>query len=304
MKFCLLICLICCFGLFPKFAYSAVKTSKRRSCKTILLESGTEAISAERIKFYMNEGRASWTSPEDQEQYAKIKYGADFGITALASLGALGQPFTELIVDPGIVLHVSDFVEYVQTQKLKGVNPWAARQLYAKHLGFTVVYRALALTEEEYETAKKDGIKSALLRSSPRPFQVSNLSKLIKIERSALLHERDPFNSVTKYKEAGMAATYTHLVSRLQRQEDVKIYVFKLRIPRLDLLYFASDNFLGESGMWGKSYVVSPYDGSEPAKSFPLDRDLESFIQYIVEPREIVSVAVPKKNWTGGFSYY
>jgi hypothetical protein len=269
---------------------------------------GTAGEDDKRVLLYKKDRKILGTSVEDKKRYARNRYGeynpsnrlfggTYYGEKALASLEALGPKFTDLIVDPGIVFNISGFTEFVKNNNLLRSDPWRARGLYADHLGFATVYRALALTSEEYKTILREGMESTVLRSGePASGTETDLRRKL-VERGSLRDRpRDPFLSVSKYKDVAAAVASSFVTDKSAQ----KVYVFKLHIPRLDLLYHAPDTFLNGLKLWGEKYVVSV---GRSKKSFPVDDRLESFILYKVEPNEILSVSVSKLKYTGaGFT--
>jgi len=93
--------------------------------------------------------------------YAPYRY-ADAGISARNILRQLGPRFDELLVDPGLVLRIEAFADFVRANRLNDANPWRARLLFSSSLGARTVYRALALTDEERQNILRAGIFSTL----------------------------------------------------------------------------------------------------------------------------------------------
>jgi hypothetical protein len=252
--------------------------------------------------------------------------------------GRLTGDLSELIVDPGIVMRLDNFEHFTENYLRQPphagdpekLSPMDLRNRFSTSLGSEITYRALALTPEQYESIKHSGIRSAFLRAdkqnevlnndllqpyfskSLNPFTSSMLTLLSNRIRGGMA-AWDPLISVTSYPEVAIAATKAYL--QRNPASSTRIYLFKLKVPKLDI-YSRSDapDSLLPFG-WKLSQKVSYEVKYKEKKSKTFDaRDpgFESFLDLKISPSEIVESSaveasqIPTKNdfnWYGKASF-
>jgi Flp pilus assembly pilin Flp len=187
------------------------------------------------------------------ESLAEARYGAEIGLASLGKIrGALGARYEVLVSDPGIVMRLDDFLAFAAKQDLASMAPWELRELYSKHLGTANVYRGLALTEDQAKAMQTEGMFAGYLRpdatgnaawSQGDPFS-QNFYSMMKerihgggwgpISAAPNQPVMDALMSVTYQEDVALLVT-GGLVKQIGRP-DVKMYIYRIDLPKLDLL--------------------------------------------------------------------
>lgn len=234
---------------------------------------------------------------ENFEDYVVQRYG-EFGITALNLLRSLGPNFKQLVVDPGIILNLNEFLNFAQRSGTENQDAWNMRERFSNSLGRDEVYRALILSPDEFNLIKGSGILSDALRSH----QVSSFDNLsfamevLKRVKKNFLSTNPPVAdrllSVTSAPY--IAQIVATSAASLKELGSKKLYLFKISLPKLDNLFFAKDSPAICSYEKRDSEIFRLYVGEQPtirqrlcnAGLFP--KEAESFVQLVIEPEEII----------------
>ncbi len=219
------------------------------------------------------------------EALAHGRYGEEIGDRVLARLKAIGPRFEELIADQGIALRLEAFAEFVRKMGLANGDPWDARTKFSEKLGLTYTYRGLALNEQAHQMILEKGML-------PRQFQYrSNEEDLLacatkNIRESLAWHvgpirDGDSILSLTNHREIaeGMAAKECLF-------EDNEVYVYRVKVPELDVFH-ASDNPSVLPPFAPPHPKVTLHRGEVRNVKCISDLEIESFVQFGIEPSEI-----------------
>ncbi|MBL7714352.1 MAG: hypothetical protein JNL01_02725 [Bdellovibrionales bacterium] len=227
------------------------------------------------------------------------------GEIAEAQLTSLGPNFRSLIVDPGIVLRMDEFVAFVQAQGLTDSSDvWMVREKFSKHLGKKRVYRALALNPADVQAIEAHGILSSTFRNNGEDDEYPLIESLFSMALGRIRQmapDSDPYLSVTDYPDVALAATWPYRFSGKKNflgitravENGKKVYLMTLDVPVLDLLEPGKNpdrptHFLGLAIFEpGNQLLIK--NGSDK-KTYPFDHQVESFVMYSIDRSEIVSI--------------
>lgn len=205
-------------------------------------------------------------------------YDGKFAQKLRLELETLGPSYIELASDPGIALHLDEFLSYI---KERGVpqNPWVAREDFKQALGNETLYRALALTEPQLQKVIQMGVSpqnmpdipftkikneddfstyidDLFIKGNPgdgdrfksEHWQSLHLDELRRNGLSNMLRRRvvengDDFlsQSFTSYPEIAVAVADGIAKKLNKKGVPAKVYLLTLSIPKLDLVYFKND---------------------------------------------------------------
>ncbi|MGK5086906.1 hypothetical protein WDW86_05060 [Bdellovibrionota bacterium FG-2] len=219
------------------------------------------------------------------DQFASTRYGRG-GLNVLQRLRALSPGFGKLIVDPGLTIRLDEFEAFVKTNNLLKEDPWHVRDKFKQFLGETTLYRALALTPEEFETIQRVGIGSKLAHL--KTLQANYFEKSLNQEMDLRVTKvggnwLDPLMSVTDYPDVANA------VASRYASPGKKVYLFTLKVPELDIIY---QSFHSEVMKYPYSRASTDLHVVQGGKRIILpfpSRKVESFLLYYVSPNQIVS---------------
>lgn len=177
----------------------------------------------------------------DWDDYALNRY-EKFGDDLKKKLHDYSPAFSVLLIDPGLMIRINDFIDFVKSKNLDKNKPWEAREAYSKHLGSQTWYRGLALQKAEFDEIKTVGIQSQVIRNNVDTTAV--LTRSLSEQVTDRLRERnkseDPFMSFTlDYDIArGVPCAFADIGNK-------DVYVYYIKIPLLDLFatYDAKDWF-------------------------------------------------------------
>lgn len=224
----------------------------------------------------------------DAEAYAKHEYGkrvwdlqgvADETADSRAlgfvkTLKSIGPGFEKLLVDPGLLQHLDDFVAYMKIHRFE--DPWEARDNFARFgVPQVEVYRGVALSDAELKQVLSEGLLSEFFRLPNPPENLRygevvvnrwvNLDMWISYRMTIAL----PFVSVTRYPEIASA------MAKEYQAPGKTVHVFKSVMSEVDLIAIDDRN-----GIWpprGDSSKRISSDGIN-FKTVAHDRKLESFV--------------------------
>lgn len=230
------------------------------------------------------------------KNYAFNRYG-EYGSIALEKLQEISPSVASLIVDPGIVLRINEFYDFAISHNLRNSEPWSIRNQFKDFLGTRTVYRGMALTKEEFNSIVNEGLFSKGNNSSNSKSKYSSREEYIQYALSSenILTEFNhhqgglTFNtqiiSVTNSPKVAYAFGQLAGQDRSSRGEIVKVYVFKMEIPELELL--TSDSIFRSPTT---DYYIENFDYLIGLNRYEFDRKLESFVYYKIDPSEIQNI--------------
>ncbi|MFN8847943.1 MAG: hypothetical protein ACK5V3_10195 [Bdellovibrionales bacterium] len=276
------------FSLLENFAFASEVKNCRVSLKAIIDPSIN--------RFEINRHGLQNKSHED---FAMLRYG-DLGIKALESLKNIGKEFEVLIVDPGIVARIIQFVEFVSKNNLEMTPPKSVRSLFASVLGKKTMYRALVLNEKEMNDIKQNGMKAVSLINSKSHFLTDYplLQMFWKRRSDNPFPDGDPMISITVHPEIAVAAASIFLYRNSKpifgldlKFEKKDIYLFEIEVPVIDILIPESHQFsVLRTKHIGFSIEIQNFT-RKTNTHYGYGPDVESFLLYEVHPQEILQVS-------------
>lgn len=290
-----LLAVLLAFSVFAPHAHAA----KDPSC----LRSGLREISEPNPSRSDLLRSAARQAKGKYKQFAEQRYEAE-GVRALSALEKLNPKWQVLVTDPGLMFRVDEFVKFANSKKLTDLGPWEAREVFSQHLGDRVVYRGIAITGDEAAEIQKLGMGSGALRqdldilNSPYSLYIEVMNRLAGVTKT------DRLLSVSDYPDLAAAVAKRHGFGRMGYRPglDRGVYVFKLKVPELDLIYLEKGHpFLPLPKSAEKNMISVRNPKGKVSASYPLDRKVESFVFFRAEPSEILEVkrveTPPDYNW-------
>jgi hypothetical protein len=282
-----------------------------------------------------------WGGPEETATKSYGKYGLDL----YHQLLAIDPSYGELVIDPGLMLHLDEFKSFVKKSPRK-LPAWEMRQAFREDLGTEIVYRGLALTDAELEEILFKGLAPQKMYSnedllldnqnaaearrkagcgacgftaqSPEIILKYKQNGILQLFRSRVTLGGDSFvtQSFTGHRELaiGMAHAAIHQRNRVagllkspffdkSNPLGLRAYVFEVQVPKLDLIFFKYPEFEGawQPGRSGNYFMAArkykkDWRGGVESDDMAIfeardDKDLESFMLYGVETKNIVSIS-------------
>lgn len=229
--------------------------------------------------------------------YSAARYGKTVGPALLSRLQRIGPGFENLVSDIGLVFRIREFEDFVQAHPAVVGDFAAARSAFAEQLGTTTVYRGMALKPEEYHSVLAGGLTSPVDRYSKKDMgPVRDINQLIIDKISGrLLAKLDESQSVTSHpivaRTMGSLAQYLSIpMMGTVRQTEKNIYVFRLNIPEIDLIYYNVDrDILNLTGTEVENYLGQQvrFDFNGAVETFDFGRGVESFVVGHIGPERI-----------------
>lgn len=231
-----------------------------------------------------------------------------------------------LIVDPGLATRFEDLVRFLN-RRLNEINlnnsdvkisPWALRKEFSDLLGKKTMYRALALSEDELAHIMQNGLESIFLRSGEssriddyfggsNPF-VNPLQLLIDFRTSGPQLESDPFLSISSDPQVAIAATIPYFKRRKIRRDSVKIYLFEIQMPELDMFRRSEspDALLkfGDPPNQDIKFVLEDSRTKEKRSISRNDAGFEVFVDLKISKSEIVRTSEVNLNSFPNIGYW
>jgi len=234
---------------------------------------------------------------KDHLKYSSIHYGNQ-GPFILEKLKELGDSFESLIVDPGLVIRLDDFSNFVKALPSGKYSSWQARKLYSEYLGKRTVYRGLVLLPEEALEMSATGINSRFFDDEKN--QRESLFDQV-VEDSGTLNlindrlegklKNSILQSVSDYPDVAIAVA-NHFG---EKREGARLYLVRITAPELDLIHFDGQVFINykwSSEAWIKSGVaLNVKQPNGQVRRYPLSRSIESFVNYRLDKTEIESIS-------------
>ena len=221
------------------------------------------------------------------DDFAIARYGEKVGPEALEILRS--QNAEALIIDAGIVLHLEEFKRFMSSYKSK-VDVWVIRQNFSDYLGTRTVYRSMALSDNELKSVQTIGMISAKKRKNLVESDVDSVQAALAYHSAGFSGFSD-FISVTDYPTLAIAVGK----SFLKNEPNKNLYLFKIEVPRLDLIYF--DNLY--------KYQEHPLAIRINLSKKPIDYHLESFAFGEIPAKYIkkVTLVSKPKQWLSHFNH-
>jgi len=262
-----------------------------------------------RYRLQLNREGAS--SLETLDTFAEERYGIEPGKNALRRLRKLNPRFEELIADPGLVIRLKRFEEFIRANNFSLMDPWLARERFSEALGHKVLYRALVLTNEEYRAilAKGMGSPRTLTETFLGPGEIWEDLKGLYLMKVAGIDRDSPILSLTEIPDVAKAAASAFLykfrrpilgIFDPKRDKSKAIYMFTVKVPELDIIFPEAAHLLAppiiESHMVGQILRVHSPRGKA---SYVYDPSVESLVLFKIGPEEILS----SQRVNGRYSY-
>ncbi len=231
-------------------------------------------------------------------------------------LNTLGPEFTSLVLDPGIAIHIDEFVNFVNSvsPSLKR-DVWTLREEFSKFLGNEVYFRALKLTDDEafsFRDGKIDMYSKFALTGGPHGQRATIADEtslffrfgpqgIIKNKLADIPSRPSPLLSVSKHKEVAIYAA--SLIP-----DERRIYLFELSLPKLDVFYQSTTStilpYQLRRGLFGQTATIA---GLHPGQSATMlskssrvqvvvGPDFESFVPFAIDHSEIQGVHLVTQN--------
>lgn len=185
----------------------------------------------------------------------------------------------QLSLHPGFITKLPYFYENIEKINPQNKTVDEVLSYINKDLGNVTLYRGMALTEEDLEVIKKEGILADINRNentkkSIEYFEGLYLSTKYKdMVEGHITKENTPSPMISVTAESETAFR----VASGSGRKSLNIYVFKISIPALDQIHY-SDHGIQRPDIIGNL-------GSE------WEKDRESFVFWKIDPSEIVEVA-------------
>lgn len=237
-------------------------------------------------------------SQPNLEEFAKNRYG-DFGPLALNRLKNLCQQYDSLIVFPGLILKLEDFEKYVIENKLECGGPWQAAQAFSDSLGKVTVYRAINLSDDEFENVRKNGIESDAIRKNSDLKAYNNISfpfELLRRVRNQQVRFKPNLadRTVSLSFDPEISRTVAFAYGEYKDIDKKNMYLFKIEMPKLEDLYFSpADSQMCEYPNRNNEEYTSEFN-KKPSIVRPIlcqeafyPKETETFGEYLIEPSEI-----------------
>ncbi len=248
-----------------------------------------------------------------QENYSGVAYGErhwrkyDGGWTTPkvpTDYGILCDRFPELskwALDAGIMTHLPELMEDSARLSPEILNE------KKNSLGYVDVWRGTMLTETELEAVLRDGFSSAFILNRPGDVrQALDIFEhtVLATNPSRLAEEHfhggnpfiSPFVSVSMRKDVAIAVgrRFAH------KAPGKKTAVFKVRIPRIDLIHF-SDHAIRKPSILDRVNSVLSISIEDEEIRIPFDSDVERYVFWKIDPSEIVDYECPDIRKTSCF---
>ncbi len=219
----------------------------------------------------------------------------------------------QLNLDQGLVTHLPEFIEFL---KSNGSEDYLhTRDSFNQYLGVQTVWRGMVLTDEEAEKVRTEGIESDFLRKvKEMPSVMENFeANVLSVYFNELIEQhfhgenyQSPLVSISSHRDVAIAVG-RHFGRRSLSEEGKNLYLFKIHIPEIDLIYYtehaaripAKLQDLVRNG----THLHISVNGVK--SSYPWDRHTESYVMYKINPEEITEISKPEvsmTSWNGRVS--
>ena len=222
--------------------------------------------------------RVSEKIKPNYEGYLRFRYRNIDGFDLAVRIRKLGNKFLELVTDPGIIAYFNEFERFVNKKYPKAsdrVNPWAIRRAFSDSMGHVYFFRGMSLDQKAVDSISKLGIQAAgfRLKKEDQGKLINTKIFIDSIQQQFMdrfMNNKNPHNdpliSVTKYY------SIAYEVSKRYASPGKNIYVYKLRVPRMQVL------------------IPNRNKKSVLHMGNPLPGAVESFLPVMISPDEITQI--------------
>ena len=117
---------------------------------------------------------------------------------------------------------------------------------------------------------------------------------------------QSPLVSVSSHKDVAIAVG-RHFGRRFLSKDRKSLYLFKIHIPEIDLVYYSDHAVRVPSKLQDmiRNGIPLHISVEDHDSSHPWDRHTESYVMYKINPKEIIEVSKPvvsKSSWNGKVS--
>jgi hypothetical protein len=236
---------------------------------------------------------------------AKDEYGQQGG-SYLARINNLNPSWTPLIADPGIIQYLPDFEKWVSADLArKTLSIEEARSQFSNYLGFDVVYRGLALTDQEYKSVLAEGLFPRKFYSGfeGKGFSPFVLRFGISTDVNNQFQHSSHFTLSVSYDPlfALSLMDLPHYSAKPNRNK----YLFKIKIPKTQILKHGEliriENSTLQDKYDRKQFTVVQQGQLLPI-TLPMSSKIESFVLGGIQQTQLLSVMkvspeIEKKNF-------
>jgi len=247
-----------------------------------------------------------WTTPKVPTLYGEFR--EQFGRLSRLSL------------DQGFVTHLPEFMSLADDKPSAVEGDYRhVRELMRRELGHKIVWRGMMLTDDELKSIEKNGIASPLMMKVAEEENLEPMlnQRLLTSRPSRVIENHfhgdktwSPYVSVTEHRDVAVALGRCF---GIKYGEPRKLYLFKLRIPELDLIYYTEHGIDTPSRLReiieGRQQAQMDYTISitvdDIATEHVWDREVESFVFWRVDTEEILAVTRPDvsvSSWNNKFT--
>lgn len=210
----------------------------------------------------------------------------------------------QLSLDTGFVTHLPEFTE----MDALGADSLAVRDKMKERLGEEIVYRGMTLTDEELEDIKTHGIMSGFpdyVAKAERPkeeLEANVLSTNVNELYERHFHHENPHSPLISVSaHSDIATAVGRHFGKHRRREGAKFYLFKLKVPKIDIVHYSEHGIRKPSKLQGSTARISvSLDGA--ASNYDFDEKVESYMFWKIDPSEILEITQPdikESEWNG-----
>ena len=203
----------------------------------------------------------------------------------------------QLNLDLGFLSYLPEFLIYAEKTNLKEENPFVVRNTFKEYLGTIKLWRGIRLTEKELEYTRSHGILSSFFRND------NSVCNLEQFESDVLTtfpwkllenqfyggHMLSPLLSVSADNEVARGVGNGYAKTAVDGTPK-KMYLFELEVPLIDVVPY-TEHCLNAPDLL--RHVMERERSDLTGKRLhPLwQTNIEQFILYKIDPREIVNVS-------------
>ena len=246
-------------------------------------------------------------------------YGARAGSKLIQKVEKnLGEKNLVLLGDPGIASRVDDLIKYTKSDQvnINKTSPFNLRKDFAKHLGYSKIYRGMAITDQQAAKIQHQGLLApGLLDIRKTEEALFNLLDTNSVRNKQDSHNSgyyvdqiiarvdygrnndDIYSSCSKYRDVASSIGW---YSQKKDKDNVHPYLIEMDIPTISVIEQKGifDNLTDLAGRIGKTFSVGKgniYKSDDP--------DVEVFAPFIVNPEHFKIYKTDKPlRWYGDVS--
>lgn len=237
-----------------------------------------------------------WTTSEEPTIYGNFRVQYEY--------------LAQLSLDPGVITHLPEFMEFLKTHDQNTKDYLAIREGFKQHLDNKEVWRGMVLNDKEVEKIKNEGIQSNFLRLPEEYLSIENFeSNILSTYFNELVerhfHGENFMSSLVSLSSNKDVAMVVGKYFGKGKSESKELYLFKINVPEIDLIFY------NDHAIKTPEKIQSFTDGLEKQlrisvngneKTYPWDKDVESYILYKIDPDEIIEISKPEIkqfSWNG-----